>query len=110
MTTCTSECWRVWTLLAATLLPRAFFLASCPAFMLALVMPGQSLAAISSGPPMPAEPVEINVREIISLVLPDGQADPGIVVDDGSGTATQAFIKALAAHRHPERETDPPVV
>ena len=46
----------------------------------------------------------------VPVELPDGQADPGIVVDDGTGTATQAFIKALAAHRHPERETDPPVV
>lgn len=46
----------------------------------------------------------------ISVDLPDGQADPGIVVDDGTGTETQVFIKALAAHRHPERETDPPVL
>ncbi|APW47962.1 catalase [Rhodoferax antarcticus] len=46
----------------------------------------------------------------ISVDLPNGQADPGIVVDDGTGTATQTFVKALAAHRHPERETDPPVL
>jgi len=46
----------------------------------------------------------------IPVDLPSGKADPGIVVDGGTGEATQAFIKALAAHRHPERETDPPVV
>jgi catalase len=46
----------------------------------------------------------------IAVDLPGGQADPGIVIDDGTGNSTQAFIQALAAHRHPERETDPAVV
>jgi catalase len=46
----------------------------------------------------------------IAVDLPGGQADPGIVIDDGTGSATHAFIQALAAHRHPERETDPPMV
>ena len=46
----------------------------------------------------------------ISVDLPGGRPDPGIVVDDGSGAATKAFIQALAAHRHPERETDTPMV
>ena len=46
----------------------------------------------------------------IPIDLPSGRADPGIVVDLGTGETVQAFIKALAAHRHPERETDPPVV
>ena len=46
----------------------------------------------------------------IPVELPNGQADPGIVMDPGKGKVVQAFIKALAAHRHPERETDPPVV
>ena len=46
----------------------------------------------------------------IPIDLPSGRADPGIVVDLGKGETVQAFIKALAAHRHPERETDPPVV
>ncbi len=46
----------------------------------------------------------------IPVELPNGQADPGIVVDGIARDSTQAFIQALAAHRHPERETDPPVV
>jgi catalase len=46
----------------------------------------------------------------IPVDLPNGQADPGIVVDDGTGAAALAFIRALEAHRHPERETDPPMV
>jgi len=46
----------------------------------------------------------------IAVDLPGGQADPGIVIDDGTGDSTQAFIQALAAHRQPQRETDPAVV
>ncbi len=44
--------------------------------------------------------------------LPSGEADPGLV--DGTSTsadeAPQAFLQALARHRHFERETDPPAV
>ena len=46
----------------------------------------------------------------VTLELPGGQADSGIVVDGGKGASVKTFIKALAAHRHPERETDPPAV
>ena len=46
----------------------------------------------------------------ISHTLPDGSQDPGIVVTKKSGGGLEAFLKALAAHRHPERETDPPAV
>jgi catalase len=42
----------------------------------------------------------------VSLTLPSGGADPGIVVGEG----VEAFVKAIARHRHPERETDPPLV
>jgi catalase len=42
----------------------------------------------------------------VSLTLPSGEADPGIVVGEG----VEAFVKAIARHRHPERETDPPMV
>ena len=47
--------------------------------------------------------------------LPDGSADPGLVPDGGDGdgngdAALQAFAQAVARHRHPERETDPPRV
>jgi catalase len=44
--------------------------------------------------------------------LPDGQPDPGVVLG-ASGDATtlvEAFIEALAKHRHFARETDPPLV
>ena len=49
-------------------------------------------------------------RAGVPVELPGGGVDPGIVADDGSGTAVQAFCEALAAHRHPERETEPPMV
>ncbi len=44
--------------------------------------------------------------------LPDGQADPGIVIGSGKSPSRdlQRFIKSVARHRHPERETDPPRV
>ena len=48
-----------------------------------------------------------------SETLPDGSEDPGVVFAedaDGVEEATQAFIEALARHRHWERETDPPLV
>ncbi len=41
-----------------------------------------------------------------SATLPSGEADPGVV--QGGDVAT--FIAAMARHRHPERETDPPRV
>ncbi|MGH8798471.1 MAG: catalase, partial [Caldimonas sp.] len=49
----------------------------------------------------------------LPTTLPDGGADPGIVVGDagaGEGAGIQAFIAALAKHRIYERETDPPLV
>ena len=44
--------------------------------------------------------------------LPDGSADPGLVVVDGQDDATvaDAFVKAIARHRHFERQIDPPPV
>ena len=44
--------------------------------------------------------------------LPDGSADPGLVVVDGQDDATvaDAFVKAIARHRHFERQVDPPPV
>ena len=42
----------------------------------------------------------------IDGTLPSGEADPGIV----QGTDVDAFIEAMAKHRHFERETDPPMV
>ena len=45
----------------------------------------------------------------VSAALPNGDADPGIVLS-ADGAAADAFIEAIARHRHPERETDPPAI
>ena len=52
------------------------------------------------------------VKADIPLALPDGSADPGLILADASGAeaAIRDFIVAMGRHRHPERETDPPVV
>jgi catalase len=44
--------------------------------------------------------------------LPDGSADPGLLVVDGQDDATvnAAFVQAIARHRHFERQIDPPPV
>ncbi|MEO6444011.1 MAG: catalase [Gemmatimonadaceae bacterium] len=48
----------------------------------------------------------------IPKTLPSGDADPGLLLFEGSATgrAIPAFIDALTRHRHFERETDPPAV
>ena len=47
----------------------------------------------------------------VPLTLPSGKADPGVLlVDEGSGLNADAFVAAIAKHRHYERETDPPLV
>jgi catalase len=47
----------------------------------------------------------------IPMTLPSGERDPGLVVSGDEGEAAiDAFIQALARHRHFERETDPPRV
>jgi catalase len=46
-------------------------------------------------------------------VILDGSPDPGVVIveeDAGLEQATKVFIEAVAAHRHWQRETDPPMV
>jgi catalase len=45
----------------------------------------------------------------IPATLPDGTADRGLIVD-ASAAGADAFVEALARHRHFERETDPPRV
>ncbi len=44
--------------------------------------------------------------------LPNGEDDPGIVLADVEKLdhGIEGFIKAVARHRHPQRETDPPVI
>ena len=48
----------------------------------------------------------------VPTTLPDGKADAGlIIVPTGSmGDAAATFIQAIGMHRHPLRETDPPMV
>ncbi len=42
--------------------------------------------------------------------LPSGEPDPGLVLGTHGGDAVTTFTALLAAHRHFERETDPPRV
>ncbi|MEO7760306.1 MAG: catalase, partial [Casimicrobiaceae bacterium] len=48
----------------------------------------------------------------ISFELPNGDADPGIIVAaaDDLDLAARSFIDAVTLHRHPARESDPPLV
>ena len=46
----------------------------------------------------------------IPLTLPTGKPDPGLIVARGKEDPADAFVKALARHRHFARETDPPRV
>ena len=48
----------------------------------------------------------------IPATLPDGGSDPGLLrhAPNDVERAIPAFAKALALHRHFERETDPPLV
>jgi catalase len=48
----------------------------------------------------------------IPLTLPDGSADPGLLLSDASQAKTVAaeFIAAVGQHRHPSRDCDPPRV
>jgi len=46
----------------------------------------------------------------IPLTLPDGKADPGLLMVKAGATAADDFVAAIAKHRHFARETDPPRV
>lgn len=48
----------------------------------------------------------------IPRTLPSGKPDPGLVLGGSkdSKSVGEAFVKALARHRHFDRETDPPAV
>ncbi len=47
----------------------------------------------------------------VSDKLPNGKPDRGILVScAGAASSLDDFVKAVAMHRHPERETDPPLV
>ncbi|HYP85500.1 catalase [Variovorax sp.] len=46
----------------------------------------------------------------VPMTLPDGGADPGLLLADAAqaAAAADAFIAAIARHRHFERDSDPP--
>jgi catalase len=49
----------------------------------------------------------------VSAILPNGKPDPGVLVVGPEGSVAEMlpqFIKAIARHRHHEREMDPPPV
>jgi catalase len=48
----------------------------------------------------------------IPMSLPDGSADPGLILADAAhaDTAASDFIAAAGMHRHPARDSDPPRV
>jgi catalase len=49
---------------------------------------------------------DLLARAMVPSTLPDGAADPGLLVD----APLAAFMEALAGHRAFARETDPPLV
>ena len=51
-------------------------------------------------------------RAGVDAFLPSGDADPGVLLAESkeAETANVAFMAAIAKHRHPSRETDPPRV
>jgi catalase len=46
----------------------------------------------------------------IGKLAASGPPPQGIVGGEYSKGTVASFVKAVAAHRHPERETDPPVI
>jgi catalase len=61
---------------------------------------GKSILAVGSG------------RTLLEKAgIPVNQDFEGLIVaENADGSTTETFIKAIEAHRHPERETDPPVI
>ncbi len=58
-----------------------------------------------------ARGTELLAKANIPSRLPNGNADPGLLVADVADKAVgEAFVAALGRHRHFERETDPPLV
>jgi len=46
----------------------------------------------------------------IDTSLPNDQLDPGVITTTDASTVSDAFIEAIAKHRHFARDTDPPRV
>ena len=54
---------------------------------------------------------DLLARAEIPPTMANGGADPGLTFESGDvATATTNFVAGIARHRHPERETDPPMV
>ena len=46
----------------------------------------------------------------VSATLPSDEPDPGVLLETEARAAVPKFVKAMARHRHYERELDPPMV
>ncbi|MEP7345751.1 MAG: DJ-1/PfpI family protein, partial [Gemmatimonadaceae bacterium] len=48
----------------------------------------------------------------IPTALPSGKSDPGLITSSSgkASAATERFIAAVGKHRHPERDSDPPLI
>jgi catalase len=54
---------------------------------------------------------DVLVQAGIPFKLPSGEPDPGLLVaGHAADVSADAFIEAIARHRHPERDSDPPRV
>jgi catalase len=57
------------------------------------------------------EATAILAKAGIAATLPDGEADPGLLIaQEPADAAGATFIEAIARHRHFERDRDPPLV
>jgi len=79
----------------------------------ALCKDGQALEYVRDqyrhGKPLMA--IGAGMRLLHQAGIPVDAQDPGLViVDDAGRSGISAFVQALEKHRHPERETDPPIV
>ncbi len=61
---------------------------------------------------VPGSATELLKKAGIPQTLPSGKPDPGLVLggSQGGDSAAEAFMRALAGHRHFDREMDPPLV
>jgi catalase len=46
----------------------------------------------------------------VSAKLPTGEPDAGVIIASDATKFVGAFIEGVAAHRYPQRETDPPLI
>ena len=64
---------------------------------------GKSILALGAS-------TELLAASGIPVNLAGGERDGGLIAMKPGAAATKTFIDAIARHRHPERETDPPIV